>query len=405
MTAKTENTLVSEILSCSQNYKNELIRIRRHIHANPELSFAETQTREFVSTELSKLNFQQRPCQQSTGLIAEIGEGTEFVAIRADLDALPIEETNRCSYTSANKGVMHACGHDAHTACLLGAAYILGQLNKKGQLPGKYRLIFQPAEEMVNSEGLSGASMLMKEGVLDNVQALLALHVHPGLPTGAFGFKEGAFLAACDSFNIKVKGKGGHGAYPETAVDAIVLSANLIQSLQTLISRRKSALSPAVLSIGGIKSNTFRPNIIAEEVELTGTVRYFDPEFSKLVQDELKSQGKLLEAMGGKMELDYKQENPILINDAGLSCRLKNLALELVGEQNVVDLPAELGAEDFAFYTTKVPSLFAILGAAIDGSPRELHSSSFDINEDALVYGAAFLAAGAIRLSQSSQGK
>ncbi len=258
MSKVTESTIHSrDILSDARNLKESLISMRRHIHRHPELSFLENQTAEYVVSKLSPLGFRIQKNVGNTGVIAEIGEGASAVGIRADMDALPIQEDNLQDYCSQNTGVMHACGHDAHTAAALGAAMLLSERQRKGTLQGRYRFIFQPAEEMVNDDGLSGASLMMQEGCLDELRALVGIHVHPGMPTGILGFRDGTFLAACDSFKIVVKGKGGHGAYPEDTVDPVVLACNLVQALQTIISRRKSALSPAVLTIGGIRSNTF----------------------------------------------------------------------------------------------------------------------------------------------------
>ncbi len=389
-----------DILSEARKLKETLVAMRRHIHSNPELSFLESQTADFVVSKLKPLGYQIRANIGGTGVLADIGDSQSKIGIRADMDALPIQEENPHDYCSKNKGVMHACGHDVHTASALGAAMILSDLKKQGKLEGSYRFLFQPAEETVNEDGLSGASLMMREGCLDDLKALIAIHVHPGMPTGILGFREGTFLAACDSFTLTVKGKGGHGAYPEDTVDAVVLACNLVQTLQTLISRRKSALSPAVLTIGGIKSNTYRPNIIADSVELVGTVRYFEEGLSEFFEAEIIKAGKMLEPYGASLQLEYRRENPSLINNADVNSSLKDTAREMIGPDRVLDLPMELGAEDFSFYSRKIPSVFAIVGCGIEGSPREIHTSTFDIDEDALVYGSALLAASAISLAK-----
>ncbi len=397
----TNKTIIAaeQVLERAWQEKDELLATRRHIHAHPELSFNETQTASFLAAKLEKLGYRVKRNVGGTGLVAEIGDQGKLIGVRADMDALPITENNKNEYCSKNEGIMHACGHDAHSAAALGAASLIASFRKSSRLQGRFRFLFQPAEETVNEEGLSGASLMIKDGSLDEMQALIGIHVHPGMPTGILGFREGTFLAACDSFKITVIGKGGHGAHPEDTVDAVVLASNLVQTLQTLISRRKSALSPAVLTIGGIRSNTFRPNIVAEEVELLGTVRYFDETLSSFFESEILQAGKMLEPFGARMHLKYTRENPALVNDSRLTENLKNAAIELLGSDNVIDLPLELGAEDFSFYTNKIPSVFAIVGCAIPGSPREIHTSSFDIDENSLVYATALLCLGAIRLS------
>lgn len=391
-----------EILNRAKALKERLVEMRRHIHKHPELSFEEKTTAKYAAAKLADLGYQIKENIGGTGVVADIGKDGPIIALRADMDGLPIQEENPQDYCSQNAQVMHACGHDAHTSSAIGAASILADLLRSGQISGRYRILIQPAEEQVNAEGLSGASMMMNDGCLDGVSALIGTHVFPSFPAGMLGFRDGTFLAACDSFDITVIGKGGHGAHPEHTVDAVVLASALVQNLQTLISRRKSALEPAVLTIGGIRSKTYRPNIIAEEVELTGTIRYFQKDLSAFFQSEIAKFDEILKLQGGRMKLEYRNENPPLVNDSKLNTTLKELAVQMLGAEKVIDLPMELGAEDFSFYTAKVPSLFVIIGAAIDGDPRELHTPRFDINEDALVYASAIMAAGAVKLSQDN---
>ena len=390
------------LLPQAKEIKPLLVEMRRHIHEHPELSFQEKETAAYVANKLREFGLTVRENIGDTGVIGEIGSGDKITGIRADMDALPIQEKNPESYCSKNDEVMHACGHDAHTASALGVAMLFSRLHAEGKLKGRFRFLFQPAEEAVNEEGLSGASLMMRDGCLDNLSTLIAIHIHPGMPTGMLGFKKGTFLAACDSFTIKVKGVGGHGGYPENTVDAVVLACNLVQSLQTLISRRKSALSPAVLTIGGIRSNTFRPNIVSEEVELTGTIRYFDESLSSFFESEIRKMDKMLEPFGASLELKYQRENPSLHNDEELTAHLRQVAVDMLGAEKVMDLPLELGAEDFSFYTNKIPAVFAIVGCGIEGSPREIHTSRMDIDEDALVYGTAFLASAALSIANSN---
>lgn len=405
MTQTSQRSGVELFVERAKAIREKLVEMRRHIHSDPELSFQESKTGSFAATVLRNTGFSVRENVGGTGVIADLsspGAQGPIVAIRADMDALPIQEDNPNAYCSKNAGVMHACGHDAHTACALGAAQILSDMVAAGEVKGRFRMILQPAEETVNSDGISGATLMMNNGCLDDVSALVGTHVFPEIPVGMLGFRSGTFLAACDSFDIRIIGKGGHGAQPENTVDAIVLAAEMVQHLQTIISRRKSALEPAVLTIGGIRSKTYRANIIAEEVELTGTIRYFGEQMSEFFKNEILKLGEMLKVQGAKMELQYRTENPPLVNDEKLNEKLRALAMDMIGKDKIVDVPMELGAEDFSFYTNKVPSLFIVVGAAIEGDHRELHSPRFDINEDALVYGTAIMAASAVHLSQQS---
>ncbi|MBX9573165.1 MAG: amidohydrolase [Candidatus Obscuribacterales bacterium] len=402
MTETAQRNSVKLFVERAKSIREKLVEMRRHIHNDPELSFQENKTGSYASEVLKKIGYSVRDKVGGTGVIADLSSPQAkgpIIAIRADMDALPIQEDNPNAYCSKNSGVMHACGHDAHTACALGAAQILADMVTAGELAGRFRMIFQPAEETVNADGISGATVMMNEGCLDDVAALVGTHVFPEIPVGMLGFRSGTFLAACDSFDIRLIGKGGHGAQPENTVDAIVLAAELVQHLQTIISRRKSALEPAVLTIGGIRSKTYRANIIAEEVELTGTIRYFGEQMSAFFKNEILKLGEMMKVQGARLELQYRTENPPLVNNEALNEKLRALAVDMIGESKIVDVPMELGAEDFSFYTNKVPSLFIVVGAAIEGDHRELHSPRFDINEDALIYGTAIMAASAAHLS------
>ena len=387
--------------------------LRRTIHKNPELSFGENKTMALVADEMRRLGYAVKEGIGKTGLTAEFvgasqtSSETPKVGIRADMDALPITEDNAHDYCSTNAGVMHACGHDAHTACALGAAMILADLNDAGLLPdyGKQiRFLFQPAEESTNADGKSGASLMMEDGALEGIEALVGLHVFPNLPLGMIGLKEGALLAACDTFEIKILGKGGHGAYPEDGIDAIVLAAQAVQAIQTIVSRRKSALSPCVLTLGGMRSTTYAPNIIAEAVEITGTARYFEPNLHELICKELERSLEIVRALGGDFQLHYKNENPPLINDALMTDAVRQTASVLVGKENIVEPTLQLGSEDFSFYCQKTKACFAVLGAQIEGDTRNLHTPRFDIAADCLKTGAALLAGSALHyLSKDKQ--
>lgn len=385
------------IFDRAQAIAPELIEIRRRIHAHPELSFHENETAKYVAETLQKLGYSPKFVAGGLGVVAEIGpSAAPLVAIRADMDALPIEETNQVDYCSQAKGTMHACGHDAHTACALGAAKLLAAAQSAGELRSRVRFVFQPAEEMVNDEGKSGATLVIEDGALDGVSIALGLHVYPGLPVGAIALKPGPLLAACDTFEINVKGSGTHAAFPELGVDAIVLASHVVQAVQTIISRRKSALEPAVITLGGIRSTTYRSNIVAEEVQIVGTARYFRADLIDTLREELTNCCKIAEALGGSFDLKYVHDNPVLSNDPQAFELMRDAAVKVVGAKGVIDAPMEMGAEDFSFIAKAVPSCFAILGTEIANDTRKLHTPTFDIDERALPIGAALLAQSAL---------
>ncbi|RTL40115.1 MAG: amidohydrolase [Candidatus Melainabacteria bacterium] len=396
----TEAAFQQDLLQQARLAKSTIVGWRRAIHSNPELSFCEKQTSTLVGDTLAKLSFKVTRGIAGTGLIADIGSDSgndKTIIIRADLDALPIEETPGLEYGSQNQGVMHACGHDAHVACALGAASLVASAFQSGAFKnGRVRFLFQPAEEMVNDEGKSGAAMMIAENALAGAQAMLALHVFPDVPMGEISIKEGQFLAACDSFDIRVRGSQSHGAYPQDGIDAIVLSAQVVQAIQTIISRKKSALDPAVMSLGGIKSTTYRHNIIAEEVTLTGTARYFDASLHEKLKYELSQACEIATILGGSYSLNYVQDNPPVINDPAITNLVKDCAAKLIGENNVKPAQLQMGADDFGFFSAAIPSCYFFLGAEIAGDRRKIHTPNFDIDEDCLPIGAALLTSAAL---------
>jgi amidohydrolase len=367
---------------------SKLVEIRRQIHSNPELSFQETETAKLAAALLTKLGYKVKTGVGGTGVVAEIGAG-RTVILRADMDALPIQEDPGMPNSSKNSGVMHACGHDVHVSCALGAAMLLAE---KPPASGCVRFIFQPAEETVNSDGKSGAMLMIEAGATADAEAAFALHVDPRIPTGKIAVCEGSLLAAADSFDLTVKGVGSHGAYPQFGTDQIVLACHAIQTLQTVISRRKSALRPAVLTIGGIKSSTYAHNVIPEQVELRGTVRYFDESTGALIMAEIKKACEIITALGGTYELDYKNDTPALTNDPQLTNLVRYVGKQLLGTDAVLNAGQETGADDFTFITNHMPACYVLLGSAIDETPRRIHTPNFDVNEDALPIGAALLA-------------
>lgn len=374
----------------------EIISIRRRIHQYPELALQEFETAKLAEDTLRKLGMDEvRTGVGKTGVVGLLrgGEAKRTIALRADMDALPITEQTTHGFRSVYPDIMHACGHDAHTAMLLGAARIL--VAEKERLKGNIKFIFQPSEE----SPLGGAVDLIAEGVLENprVDAILGLHVDPGLPAGKIGYREGAFYAVAGGFSIEIGGKAGHGALPHQATDAILMAAEVIQALQTIASSRIDPMEPFVLSIGTIHGG-YNANIIAETVTLTGTVRCFDG-------DLLKKAGAMMEktvsaitgAHGGKYCFQFRAGSRPLINDPGITAIVKKAAVKLVGPEQVSEVSRVLLGEDFVCYSEAVPASFASLGVAFkDAANYPLHHPQFDIDERALAIGAALFADAAI---------
>jgi amidohydrolase len=390
MTAMTTQTTV---IDSARKLQNEIVELRRHIHQNPELSFLENQTARLAADKLQELGFKVREQVGKTGVTADIGKGT-MIAIRADMDGLPIEETNQVSYCSKNKGVMHACGHDAHVSCALAAAKILSA----EKLDGAIRMLMQPAEEYGDDEGKSGAVRMMEDGALDGVTAAIGQHIDASLPAGKVGILYGPVMAAVDGFSLVIKGKGGHGAYPETCIDAIVIASQVVQAIQQIVSRRVSALEPAVVTVGSFRSSSTRGNVIAEEVFIEGTIRSFSEDVREHLKKELDRACGVARVLGGDYVLKYELGYPATVNNAEVIDVMREAAIDLIGAQNVVDMKPKTWSEDFSFFAEKVPSAFMFLGAEIAGDRRSHHSPTFDIDESGLYVGTAIMAETAKRL-------
>lgn len=375
----------------------EIIKDRRYLHEHPELSFAEFETAGFVSKRLSELGYAVKEKVGRTGVTADIGTG-KTIAIRADMDALPIEEANDSTFKSKNHGIMHACGHDAHVGIAMACAKLLA----KDKPQGRIRMLMQPAEEFGDDEGVSGAPRMIEDGALEGVSAAIGLHVDASLPAGKVGILAGPTMAAVDEFVISIKGRGGHGAYPEKTVDAVVLASHVVLAIQQIIARRVSALDSAVVTVGAIKSSSTRGNVIAEDVEMIGTFRTFSQQVREVIMKELEAACSVARALGGDYTIKYYLGYPTTVNDPEMAGIMLSTAIDLLGKENVVEIAPRTWSEDFSFFANQVPAAFMFLGVAIDGDLRSHHSPDFDIDESGLYVGAAVLSETARRLISRS---
>jgi amidohydrolase len=381
------------ILQRANALSPELIEIRRAIHRHPELGFAEYHTAVLVTEVLRSLKMDVKTGVGKTGVVGQLGSEGQIVALRADMDALPIQELNQVDYASEVPGVMHACGHDVHTACLLGAAMLLTEV----QLKGRIRFLFQPSEEGMDAEGKSGAKRMVEEGAIDNVQAVFGMHVDSKYEAGTLACSPGYVLAALDNFKIVILGRTAHGAQAYLGVDAISLVAQVVNALHTIVSRRIPAFESAVVSIGLIQGGT-KENILAEQVELRGTIRTFDPEIRKRLFEEMHNACSIARVLGGDYQLSIQEGYPALQNDASLAAFTSRVACDLIGPELVTEVSPEMGSEDFSFFTQRVPGCYLTLGVRPKGQPmRPLHHPKFDIDEAVIPLGAAILAQLAIR--------
>ena len=368
-----------------------LIEIRRDLHRHPELSWKEYRTTRLISEQLQKLGIEVIPWGGETGVVGLLhgGEPGPVIGLRADIDALPIQEQNDCEYRSTVDGVMHACGHDAHTACLLGAAELLAA--RRHELKGSVKFIFQPSEELAD-----GAKTMMSKKVLENpqVEAIFGVHNTPNLPAGQVGLTDGPLMANSINIALTITGKGGHGSAPHKTHDPIMAAAAIIQGLQTIVSRRVDPLEPCVISFGSIHGGQAN-NVIPEVVELTGTVRTFQPALT----DELAvMMRELIDhiaiAHGVETEFVFRQVIPAVINAPSLAAWLRAPLAEIFGEEGIVRPQPVMGAEDFAFFLESVPGAFLFLGVGNTekGIVNQWHNAKFDVDESSLTLGAGGLA-------------
>jgi amidohydrolase len=384
---------VAYIKQLAQKHSKEIVEIRHHLHQNPELSFEEYNTQKYVLQQLNNMGITDVTPMANTGLVALIkgnNPDSKTVALRGDIDALPIEEQNDVPYKSLHSGVMHACGHDVHTSCLLGAAQILNEI--KTSFEGTIKLVFQPGEEKLPG----GASLMIKEGVLKNpdVHSMIGQHVMPLLPVGTVGFRSGLYMASTDEIYVTVKGKGGHGAMPHLNIDPVLISAHIITSLQQLVSRMANPAIPCVLSFGKVIANG-ATNVIPNEVKMEGTFRTMNEKWRAEAHQKMKKLAEgIAESMGGSCDFDIHHGYPFLKNNPEVTGRAKQAAIAYLGEDQVVDLDIWMAAEDFAFYSQEVPATFYRLGVRNEakGITSSVHTPTFNIDEAALEIGSGLMA-------------
>lgn len=383
-----------KIESLSARVSEKVRGYREHLHAHPELSYKEFNTMKFVSEALNSLNIEHTKEFGKTGVVAMIygdhhSPSDECVGLRADLDALPILEENEVPYKSKVDGVMHACGHDVHTSILLGTAEVLNEI--RNELPHPVKLVFQPGEE----QNPGGATLMIKDGVLTNpvVKKMFALHVFPDMEVGKVGFKEGLYMASCDEIHITIHGKGGHGATPHKCIDPILIGAEIVTSLQQIVSRKCDPKTPCVLSFGHFEA-LGATNIIPSSAHLKGTFRTMDePWREEALQLIEKSMLKITEAAGGTIDINISRGYPFLENDPATTQKMREVAIETLGEERVEELPIRLTAEDFSYYSQEVPVCFFRLGVRNEekGIVFGVHHPKFNIDNDALKIGVQMM--------------
>ena len=387
------NTLNKKIKALSAEFAPGIIQIRRHLHANPELSEKEFNTADFICKTLDEFGVTYTRNVGGNGIVAKI-EGqqpqTATLALRADMDALPINELNECEYKSLNPGVMHACGHDVHMSSLLGTTKILNEL--RNEFEGTIRLIFQPSEEKFPG----GALAMIKDGVLENPvpERILGQHVLPTLEAGKVGFKSGKYMASTDEVYLTIKGRGGHSATPDLNTDTVLIASHIIVALQQVVSRMAPPGVPTVLSFGRVIADG-RTNIIPSEVKIDGTFRTFDEVWRARAHEKITMIAKgMAESMGGTCDVFIDHGYPFLVNDDLATSEAKALAQQYLGPENVVELEQRMTAEDFAYYTQIIPACFYRLGVKNPewSTIRNLHTPEFDADERSLETGMGLMA-------------
>jgi amidohydrolase len=381
-----------KIKALAQQYAPSFIEVRHHLHAHPELSYQEFETSKFVQAQLASFGipFEIKATTGVVGLIKGKNPDKRVIALRADMDALPIKEANDIPYKSKNEGVMHACGHDVHTTCLLGASRILNEL--KNEWEGTVKLIFQPGEE----KNPGGASLMIKDGVLQNPapSSIFGLHVHPGLSVGKMSFRSGKVMASADELYMTIKGKGGHAASPHLCVDPILIASHLIISLQQIVSRNNNPHNPTVLSITSFKGGA-TTNVIPNEVKLKGTFRAMDETWRYKAHELIRKMATdLVHSMGGEIDLLIDVGYPSVYNNEALNEVAIEKAHDFIGKDNVEETEKRMGAEDFGYYSQQIPGCFFRLGVMNEakGIISGVHTPTFNIDENAIEIGMGMMA-------------
>jgi amidohydrolase len=374
------------MLDQAKKIQPQVVEWRRDFHMHPELGFKEIRTSAKVSEILESIGCRVKTNVGKTGVVGELGEGKPVVAIRADMDALPITETNDVPYKSQNEGLMHACGHDAHTAMLLGVATLFSET----EFPGTVRFLFQPSEETEDEEGISGAPRMVEDGAMEDVDYVIALHVDADTECGGIDVAKGNTAAGVDTFYGKVLGTGGHGSTPHLVVDPIHISGHVILALNGIVSRRLDPVYPAVVSIGAVNGGTI-DNVIPNEVNFLGTIRYVDPPVQQRLHEEIERAFSIAKTMGGDYELNIKVGYPPIVNHPEVSERIRQIAHQLVGVEKTRELEPSMGAEDFGYFMQEAPGAMFMLGCKIENDVRRHHDPQFDINEDCFPVGVAML--------------
>lgn len=385
------------MLEKTQEIAPEMVVWRRDFHMHPELGFQEFRTSAKIAELTASWGYRVRTGVGKTGVVADLGKGKPIVAIRADMDALPIQEANEVAYKSRNEGVMHACGHDAHVAIALGTAKVLAQQD----FPGTVRFLFQPAEEVEDDEGLSGAPRMIEDGAIDGVDYALALHVAASIKSGEIELDEFAG-AGVDTFYATVIGKGGHGSTPQKVVDPIHLSGHVILAIHNIVSRQLRPFDPAVISIGTIHGGQV-DNVIPSEVKITGTIRYLAPKVQKKIHSEIQKAMEIARTLGGDYELNIVEGYPPMNNHPLVLAQFRSVIEEMIGADKIAAPQPEMGAEDFGFFIRDIPGAMFYLGCRIEGDPRRHHDAGFDINEECMPIGAAILAQSALNFLSSNK--
>jgi IAA-amino acid hydrolase len=386
---------MSALLERATAFAPDMVALRRDLHRHPELAYRESRTAAAAADAVRALGFTVRTGVARTGVLAELRGGPgPTVALRADMDALPIDEANDVPYRSTVPGVMHACGHDAHVAMLAGAARLLAEARAHGALPGTVRLLFQPSEEAADDENKSGARRMVEEGAMDGVEAVFGLHIGAHLPAGRVFLRPGAYMAGSDRAVITVEGTSAHAGRPHEGVDAIVLAAHVVLACQNAVARRVSPHAEAVLSIGTVAGGNAE-NILADRVVLGGTIRYFDEQVRARVHDALRGAVAVADALGGRGVVEITAGYPPVMNDVAMTELARTALGDALGVDALAEFEPMMGAEDFALLLREAPGAFFWLGAALPDA-REHHHPRFDIDERVLPAGAAALAACAL---------